>query len=506
MGTQQINARAIRFLEEDLTLFCEASGDRNPLHLSEDYASRTAYGQRVVYGVLGAIACLGSLELSFDQRISRVTADFHRPMFLNVDYRIEKSGSVGTQIVRLFDGTVLVLTLAIAHDQTIRGQLSLDPWPGLFERTEARELSWADIQPGLKFSGRYAASFGKLGELCRQWNVIAPSFVVEALLWSSYFIGMEFPGRHALFFRLLLDFAQESTPQSPFHYHGVVSSLNKAVEQTKVRITLSSSEFQLASGLLTAFVRPKLHPFDFRHLLPQSSPADSLKGKIALIIGASRGLGAALTASIALEGAHVIAISRSPVEFGAALPAHVKQRIVPQSGDSTSIESVSALHKMIVEKFGKLDFLICNAFPPIPALRLETNALARVQIYLKQSTDLVLVPLCVFLPLLNENRGCAVIISSSAVERPVREWPHYVAAKSAIESFGFVAPLQYPNVGALIVRPERLLTDMTNTPMGRQKSMPPVMFARQITKKLQSPPASGTAEIFRGDQEELAND
>ncbi len=158
-----------------------------------------------------------------------------------------------------------------------------------------------------------------------------------------------------------------------------------------------------------------------------------------------------------------------------------------------------------MERFGKLDFLICNAFPPIPALRLETNTLARIQGYLRQSTDLVLVPLCVFLPLLNENRGCAVIISSSAVEKPVREWPHYVAAKSAIESFGVVAPLQYPNVGALIVRPERLLTDMTNTPMGRQDAMPPLVFARQITEKLQFPPVAGTAEIFRGSEKEVAH-
>jgi NAD(P)-dependent dehydrogenase (short-subunit alcohol dehydrogenase family) len=500
-----MNVQTIRFLEEDLKLFCEASGDRNPLHLAEEYASKTAYGQRVVYGVLGAVACLGSLELPSHGRISRVTADFHRPMFLNVNYRVESSDSVSTQTIRVFDGTVLVLTLAIVHEQANTGQIVSAPRPGLFERSEPRELSWADVRTGLEFSGLYAADSCKLGELCRQWNVTAPSFLVEALLWSSYFIGMEFPGRNALFFRLSFDFPQEFTPQSPLQYHGVVSSLNKAVEQAKARITLSSGGSQAASGLLTAFLRPTLQPVDFYHLLPQSSSASSLAGKVALVIGASRGLGAALATSMALEGAHVVAVSRSPMEFSAALPADVRQRIVFESGDSASVESVSILCKAMAERFGKLDFLICNAFPPIPALRLETNALARVQAYLKQATDLVLVPLCVFLPLLNESHGCAVIISSSAVEKPVREWPHYVAAKSAIESLGAVAPLQYPNVSALIVRPERLLTDMTNTPMGRQKAMPPVVFARQITERLQSPPASGTAEIFRGDQEAIAD-
>jgi NAD(P)-dependent dehydrogenase (short-subunit alcohol dehydrogenase family) len=424
-------------------------------------------------------------------------------MFLNVDYRIDRADSGNTQIIRLFDGTVLVLTLAVVLEQTNENQFFRNSQPSLFERSEARELSWADVQPHLEFHGRYAADSSKLAELRQRWNVTADFFVVEALLWSSYFIGMELPGRRALFFRLSLDFHHRSTIQRPFHYRGVVSSLNKAVEQAKVQIALSIGDSQLASGLLTAFIRPELAPLDSRHLLPQSSSAGLLKGKVALVIGASRGLGAALATSLALEGAHVVALSRSPIDLREVFPAEARQRILLESGDSSSMESTAALCKMIAARFGKLDFLICNAFPPIPALRLETNALTRIQAYLKQSIDLVLVPMCAFLPLLNEHRGCAVIISSSAVEKPVREWPHYVAAKSAIESLGAVAPLQYPNVSALIVRPERLLTDMTNTPMGRQNAMPPLVFARQIAERLQNPPVSGTTEIFRGNQEAL---
>ena len=500
-----MNARTIRFHEEDLTLFCQASGDHNPLHLREDYASRTAYGQRVVYGALGAVACLGELAATSGQRITKITADFHRPMFLQVDYRMERVDSANAQTVRLFDGTVLVLTLMVVCEQAAKHQSLRDSQAGLFERSEARELSWAEIQPNLELNGQYAADCDKLEELCRRWGVTADSLVGEALLWSSYFVGMEFPGRRALFFRLSLEFHQRSTVQHPLHYRGVVSSLNKAVEQAKIQIALGADESPLVSGLLTAFVRPELDPLDFGYSLPHSSTFGSLEGKVALIVGASRGLGAALAASMALEGAHVVALSRSPVEFGATLPADVKQRIALEQGDSTNVDSLSALRKAITERFGKLDFLVCNAFPPIPALRLETNALTRIQAYLKQSTDLALVPLCIFLPLLNESRGCAVIISSSAVEKPVREWPHYVAAKNAIESFGVVAPLQYPNVSALIVRPERLLTDMTNTPMGRQSAMPPWLFAQQITRKLQNPPRSGAAEIFRSNQEKLAN-
>ena len=36
----------------DVRLFAELSGDRNPIHLSDAYASRTRFGQRIAHGVL----------------------------------------------------------------------------------------------------------------------------------------------------------------------------------------------------------------------------------------------------------------------------------------------------------------------------------------------------------------------------------------------------------------------------------------------------------------------
>jgi NAD(P)-dependent dehydrogenase (short-subunit alcohol dehydrogenase family) len=114
----------------------------------------------------------------------------------------------------------------------------------------------------------------------------------------------------------------------------------------------------------------------------------------------------------------------------------------------------------------------------------------------------VLAPLCAFLPLLNESKGCSVIVSSVAVEKPVRDWPHYVAAKNAVEGLGLVAPLQYPDTGCLIIRPDKLLTDMTNTPMGRQNAKSPLAFATQICRALEAPPAAGTSQVFHGSDNE----
>jgi 3-hydroxybutyryl-CoA dehydratase len=40
--------------EEDVRAFAELTGDRNPVHLDEEYASTTRFGRRIAHGMLGA--------------------------------------------------------------------------------------------------------------------------------------------------------------------------------------------------------------------------------------------------------------------------------------------------------------------------------------------------------------------------------------------------------------------------------------------------------------------
>lgn len=44
--------------------FADVSGDRNPLHLDEDYARQSAFGERVAHGVLGLAVATGLLNQS----------------------------------------------------------------------------------------------------------------------------------------------------------------------------------------------------------------------------------------------------------------------------------------------------------------------------------------------------------------------------------------------------------------------------------------------------------
>jgi 3-oxoacyl-[acyl-carrier protein] reductase len=101
-----------------------------------------------------------------------------------------------------------------------------------------------------------------------------------------------------------------------------------------------------------------------------------LSGKRALVLGASRGLGAAIARTLAAEGAAVIAAARSTdVTDGwiAALPADQRSRVVAAKLDLADLGSVDALADRLVAE-GGVDILIGNSGGPPPARRAMPSA------------------------------------------------------------------------------------------------------------------------------------
>ena len=106
-------------------------------------------------------------------------------------------------------------------------------------------------------SGTWAANIEKAEELSRRWGVEEGNRpAVEALLWSSYAVGMELPGKNALFFRVALDFGIEPITEHAIAYVLKVTGANKTISQIKIDAELLAAlSALLMASWLRSFVR-----------------------------------------------------------------------------------------------------------------------------------------------------------------------------------------------------------------------------------------------------------
>ena len=90
---------------------------------------------------------------------------------------------------------------------------------------------------------------------------------------------------------------------------------------------------------------------------------DRLKDKIALVTGSSRGIGAAIAALFAREGAKVALHGRDTQALSAVL-ADITQagcEAIDVTGDLTRLGDIEAMRRRIEREFGPLDILVANA-------------------------------------------------------------------------------------------------------------------------------------------------
>jgi NAD(P)-dependent dehydrogenase (short-subunit alcohol dehydrogenase family) len=162
-----------------------------------------------------------------------------------------------------------------------------------------------------------------------------------------------------------------------------------------------------------------------------------LDGKLALVTGASRGIGAATAVALAAAGAHVIIVART----SSALE-HVEERIHDAGGsatiaplDLTEGESIGKLAGAVAERWGKLDILVLNAamlgsLTPVQDIDpKEYSRLLSLNLLANQAL------IAAFDPLLKRAETADVVaITSSVGSEPRAFWGAYGSSKVALET------------------------------------------------------------------------
>ncbi len=188
-------------------------------------------------------------------------------------------------------------------------------------------------------------------------------------------------------------------------------------------------------------------------------------GKLALVTGASRGIGRTVAKAFAREGAHVILAARR-----AGSLEDVDDEIRAAGGTATLVkldltdgEKVDALGPTIFQRWGKLDVLIGNAgilgpITPIPHIStdawetaLATNVTANWRLI--RTLD----------PLLRQaEAGRAVFVTSGAARAHHAYWAPYAVTKAALDALVKTYALEITNtpIRANLISPGPVRTEM----------------------------------------------
>jgi NAD(P)-dependent dehydrogenase (short-subunit alcohol dehydrogenase family) len=163
----------------------------------------------------------------------------------------------------------------------------------------------------------------------------------------------------------------------------------------------------------------------------------NLSGKVALVTGASRGIGYFTALELAKAGAHVVACARTVgglEDLDDAIKAiGGSATLVPF--DLADMSAIDALGASIFERWGKLDILVANAgvlgvISPIG--HIEAKVFEKVMTINVTATWRLIRSVD---PLLTRSEaGRAVILSSAAAHRCRPFWGAYSASKAAVEA------------------------------------------------------------------------
>ncbi|VAW07522.1 Oxidoreductase, short-chain dehydrogenase/reductase family [hydrothermal vent metagenome] len=200
-------------------------------------------------------------------------------------------------------------------------------------------------------------------------------------------------------------------------------------------------------------------------------PARQLEDKIALITGATRGIGAGVALALAREGAHIIMVGRTTGALeemdDAVREAGSEATLVPM--DLSDFDAIDRLGGHVAEQWGRLDILIGNAgilgpISPLGHIRpknwdqlMAINVTANYRLI--RSFD----------PLLRAaDAGRAIFVTSTVATSCRPYWGGYATTKAALNCMvktyaGEV--VNNTNVRANIINPGPIRTDMRATAM-----------------------------------------
>lgn len=193
----------------------------------------------------------------------------------------------------------------------------------------------------------------------------------------------------------------------------------------------------------------------------------NLKNKVALVTGASKGIGLACAKSLASEGCDLIIVSRNKIEINEVSSEISKEysvKCIASNGDVSDLNFPRKLFKIIKKEFKKLDILVNNSGGPSPgsfmfhgetewnkALNLNLMSVVR---FSKEATSLMKI----------NSYGRIINILSMLAKEPTPNMVLSATARAGVMAFSKATSIELGPMGITInnICPGGVLTDRFN--------------------------------------------
>ncbi len=470
MGTAAALQSGMVCSEALVQAFAQATGDYSAIHMDAAFARLGRYRRRVVHGMLPVFCLLAGAG----RELLEVNCRFAGPAFLDdaLDLSLSPADAAGWQVIAITRrGSSEPITagkVRLGAAATVQ-QGATAQAPSLAGPVEQAQHDLSELAAGQAESLEIRVGMPALAQLLALAfpqgleQPVATSLM--ALLPLSTMVGMRLPGRQATFTEFSARFDAPPAAGAVTLQAGI-DKLHASSRRIQLGLRWLHDGRELGQGQASVLVNASA---------PQDISCEGLKagymdlglaGRVALVTGASRGIGAATARLLALQGAAVAVHYHQ----GQADAQAVVDDITASGGRALAIAAdlrdeaqVKRLFDGITAWAGPLDILVNNAVGQFSPKAFELTSAQDLQAELDVSL-LGLHACCreAVAGMRARRSGRIVNLGTVATQVPAAGQIPYIAAKSAVEGYtrALAVELAADNVQVNLVVPAMTRTSL----------------------------------------------
>jgi 3-oxoacyl-[acyl-carrier protein] reductase len=289
--------------------------------------------------------------------------------------------------------------------------------------------------------------------------------VVHGMIGASFIstlIGTRLPGDGALWFSQTLDFLMPVRIGDKINVRAEVTNKHDRDNVIVLAIEILNQNRQVVTRGTS-----KVKIIEQEDFNQESGESQKRPSKVALVVGATGGIGQACSRQLALDGYSIILHYHSNKEKAQKL----KNEIISSGGSASIVRSdifddadILQMMKYCIERYQAIDLLVNCAAVVIPAIRV-TDLLWQDMLHQYDSNIRVnLMLLKSVLPYMTSIKsGKIVFIGTVYTDKPNPNLTHYITAKSALEGFtkSIALELSPKGINVNMVSPSLIKTNLT---------------------------------------------